>query len=70
MKFSPSLALGANESTGIVNCEQVIVFGRYVRGNQIEEEIFLYQSLTVGTKSEKIFNSLSDSLEFAQIEPL
>nr|XP_046478643.1 SCAN domain-containing protein 3-like [Neodiprion pinetum] len=52
-----------DESTDITNYAQLIVYVRYISGDIIEEEILYSQSLTAGTKSEDIFNSISDFIK-------
>ena len=61
--MSPFFAISCDESTDIINCAQLIVYVRYVSEDQIEEDILYSQSLTAGTKSEDIFNSISDFIE-------
>ncbi|CAH1999726.1 unnamed protein product [Acanthoscelides obtectus] len=57
---------GCDEST--VDCAQVIVYGRYIGGDIIQEEILYSQSLTAGTTSEDIFNSLSNFVEKTDLD--
>ncbi|CAG5037744.1 unnamed protein product [Parnassius apollo] len=63
VKLSPFFAISCDESTDIVNCAQLIVYVRYIGGDIIEEEILYSQSLTAGTTSEDIFNSISNFVE-------
>nr|CAI5841166.1 unnamed protein product [Callosobruchus analis] len=50
-KIIAIFAISSDESTDIVNCAQFIVYVRYI------------QSLTAGTTSEDIFNSISNLVE-------
>ncbi|CAH1992957.1 unnamed protein product [Acanthoscelides obtectus] len=50
--------LPLDESTDIVNCAQLIVYVCYIGGDIIQEEVLYSQSLTGGTTSEDIFNSV------------
>ncbi|XP_068993482.1 zinc finger BED domain-containing protein 5-like [Neodiprion pinetum] len=63
LKLSPFFAISCDESTDITNCAQLIVYVRYISGDIIEEEILYSQFLTAGTKSEDIFNSISDFIK-------
>ncbi|XP_068991500.1 zinc finger BED domain-containing protein 5-like [Neodiprion pinetum] len=63
LKLSPFFAISCDESTDITNYAQLIVYVRYISGDIIEEEILYSQSLTAGTKSEDIFNSISDFIK-------
>ncbi|CAH1976215.1 unnamed protein product [Acanthoscelides obtectus] len=49
VKLSPFFAISCDESTGIVNCAQLIVCVRYIGGDIIQKEILYSQSLTAGT---------------------
>ncbi|CAH1982713.1 unnamed protein product [Acanthoscelides obtectus] len=60
VKLSPCFAISCDKSTDIVNCAQLIVYVRYIGGDIIQEEILYSQSLTAGTTSEDIFNSISN----------
>ncbi|CAH1965958.1 unnamed protein product [Acanthoscelides obtectus] len=63
VKLSPFFAFSCDESTDIVNCAQLIVYVRYIGGDIIQEEILYSQSLTAGSTSEDIFNSISNFVE-------
>ncbi|CAG9790709.1 unnamed protein product [Diatraea saccharalis] len=63
VKLSPFFAISCDESTDIVNCAQLIIYVRYVSGDHIDEEIFHSQSLSAGTKSEDIFDAISNYIE-------
>ncbi|CAH1957649.1 unnamed protein product [Acanthoscelides obtectus] len=55
--------INCDEYTGNVNCAQLIVYVRYIGGDNIQEDILYSQSLTAGTSSEDIFNSISNVVE-------
>ncbi|CAH2008013.1 unnamed protein product [Acanthoscelides obtectus] len=58
-----SADIKCDKSTDIVHCAQLIVYVRYIGGDIIQEEILYSQSLTAGTTSEYIFNSISNLVE-------
>nr|CAI5824381.1 unnamed protein product [Callosobruchus analis] len=58
VKLSPFFAINCDESADIVTCAQLIVYVRHIGGNIIEEAILYSQSLTAGTTSEDIINSI------------
>ncbi|CAH1995934.1 unnamed protein product [Acanthoscelides obtectus] len=60
--------MNCDESTDIVNCAQLIVYVRYIGGDIIQGEILYSQSLTAGTKSEDIFNSISNFVEESDLD--
>ncbi|KAF2893342.1 hypothetical protein ILUMI_12831 [Ignelater luminosus] len=57
VKPPPFFAISCDEFTNIVNCACVYV--RYVSKDQIEEKILYLQSLTAGTKSDDVFDSIN-----------
>lgn len=61
MKVSAvKVSLQLDESTDVSNCSQLLVFVRYVKGDELEEQFLFCESLKTTTKAIDVFNIVKD----------
>ncbi|XP_076063290.1 zinc finger BED domain-containing protein 5-like [Oratosquilla oratoria] len=67
VRASPVFAIQCDETTDVAQCSQLLMYARFVSGNNIKEEIMFCHQMESFTTAEAIFDVISDFFQENQL---
>lgn len=68
IKSSPFFALQLDESTDVASCSQLLVYVRYIKGDDLKEECLFSESLSTTTRGEDVFQTMKNVIDEKELQ--
>lgn len=65
---SPFFALQLDESTDVASCSQLIVYVRYIKGDDLKEEYLFSESPSTTTRGEDVFRTMKNFINEKELQ--